>query len=150
MKGVIGGDTQASQVSSLVGSSLNFDLEENIKTFFKNVRLCQAHVFVIKWKSQKKFVLSYLTIESTTGGRMAHLRHTPSTIARTPATPLTRGGEKYYVLWYKYNLYLWHMSCHTCPLWLLQTLNSNADTALLRDTAFVDISVLSRDYQQSR
>ena len=31
MKGVIGGETQASQVSSLVGSSLNFDLEENLK-----------------------------------------------------------------------------------------------------------------------
>lgn len=27
MKGVIGGETQASQVSSFVGSSLNFDLE---------------------------------------------------------------------------------------------------------------------------
>ena len=26
---------------------------------------------------------------STTGGRMAHLRHTPSTMARTPTTPLT-------------------------------------------------------------
>ena len=40
MKGVIGGDTQASQVSSFVGSSLNFDLENRfyrilIKIFYK-------------------------------------------------------------------------------------------------------------------
>ena len=82
---------------------------------------------------------------------MAHLRHTPSTIARTPTTPLTRGEEKLlFAALYQYKLYLWHMSCHTCPLWRLQTITSNADTALSRDTAFVDISVLSRDYQHSR
>ena len=37
MSGVVGGETQASQVSSFVGSSLNFDLENRFYRIFMKI-----------------------------------------------------------------------------------------------------------------
>ena len=75
MYGVTGGVTQASHVSVLLSSSLDTGLVDRAADEMFTI-FCHLSCD--------------MTMLSTTGGRMAHLRHTPSTMLNTPRHIVTK------------------------------------------------------------
>ena len=78
MYGVTGGVTQASHVSVLLSSSLDTGLVDRAADEMFTI-FCHLSCD--------------MTMLSTTGGRMAHLRHTPSTMLNTPRHIVTKQGR---------------------------------------------------------